>query len=167
MKRTARAILLPASLTACGFALVLLLHQLAVGDWQAFFKVQRKYGFGLRWPPDTLAARLAPLVEGGSLFPALQTLLVAALMLGLLLALALYWRRLGAADALIAFHAVAYWLFPLVLGGGLSLHRADALLMPAAVLTRRLPAPLQWGVFAASAFTALRLGARFFRGVLV
>lgn len=166
-KRTARAILLPASSTALGFGLVLLLHQLAVGDWQAFFEVQRKYGFSLRWPQDTLADRLAPLLEGGSLFPALQTLLVAALMLGLLLALALCWRRLAAADALITLHALVYWLFPLVLGGGLSLHRAEALLMPAAVLTRRLPAPVQWGLLVALALTALRIGARYFRGVLV
>jgi hypothetical protein len=49
----------------------------------------------------------------------------------------------------------------------LSLHRADALLMPAALLSRRLPAPLQWLVLAASAFTAFRVAARFFRGVLV
>lgn len=166
-RRLGREVLLPGALTAAGFALVLMLHQFAVGDWQAFFKVQRKYGFSLRWPQDTFADRLAPLLEGGSLFPALQTLLVAALMLGLLLALALCWRRLAAAEALITLHALVYWLSPLVLGGGLSLHRADALLMPAAVLTRRLPAPVQWGLLLALALTALRVGARYFRGVLV
>ena len=166
-KRAPREILLPASLTALGFALVLLLHQLAVSDWQAFFKVQRKYGFSLRWPQQTLADRLAPLAADGTLFPTLQTLLVASLMLAMLVALALRWRRLGASDTLVSLHALVYWLSPLVLGGGLSLHRAEALLMPAAVLTRRLPAPAQWGLLLALALTALRVGARFFRGVLV
>lgn len=166
-KRAVREILLPASLTALGFALVLLLHQLAVGDWQAFFKVQRKYGFGMGWPQDTLADRLARLAADGTLFPTLQTLLVATLMLAMLVALALRWRRLGASDVLVSLHALIYWLAPLSLGGGLSLHRADALLMPAAFLTRRWPAPAQWGLLLALALTALRVGARFFRGVLV
>lgn len=167
-RRPIRQALLPAALTAAGTGLVLLLHQLAVSDWQAFFKVQRKYGFGLRWPHATLADRLAPLgADDGTLFPALQTLLVLLLMLGLVLGLVLARRRLSAGDLLVSLHALLYWLFPLALGGGLSLHRADALLMPAAVLTRHLPAPVQWGLLGAAAFTALRVAARFFRGVLV
>jgi hypothetical protein len=159
--------LVPAALTALGTGLVLVLHQLEVGDWQAFFKVQRKYGFGLHWPHETLLGRLAALWSSEALFPALQTLLVALLMLGVLLALVVRRSKQGPADVLVSLHALCYWLFPLVLGGGLSLHRADALLMPAALLTRHLPAPLQLGLLGASAFAAVRMGARFFRGVLV
>jgi hypothetical protein len=162
------AALLPVSLTVAGTGLVLLLHQLAVSDWQAFFKVQRKYGFGLGWPQRTLFERLAALYDPeGTLFPALQTLLVLLLMLGVAAGLLLARKRLDAKDLLVSLHALAYWLFPLLLGGGLSLHRADALLMPAAVLSRHLPAPLQWGVLLLAAFTAFRVAARFFRGVLV
>ena len=156
-----------AGATAAGFALVLALLQVAVGDWRAFFAVQRKYGFGLAWPQATLAERLAPLFGDGTLFPALQTLLVALLMLGLLVALAVRRRRVTRADAIVALQSLVYWLAPLTIGGGLSLHRADALLMPAAILTRHLPAPLQWGVLGAVTFTAFRVAARFFRGVLV
>lgn len=166
-RRLGACVLLPCALTAAGTGLVLLIHQLAVSDWRAFFKVQGKYGFGRRWPWDTLADRLSPLLGDGPLFPASQTLLVALLMLGLLLGLAVAGRRLLASDALVALHALVYWLLPLALGGGLSLHRADALLMPAAVLARHLPAPLRWGLLGAAAFTALRVGARYFRGVLV
>ena len=166
--RRPRAALLPLLLTAAGTLLVLALHQLAVGDWQAFFKIQRKYGFGASWPQRTLLERLQPLFDlDGTLFPALQTLLVLVLMLGVLLGLLLFRKRYTPADVLVSLHVLAYWLVPLVLGGGLSLHRADALLMPAAVLSRRLPAPLQWGVLLACAFTAFRVAARFFRGVLV
>jgi hypothetical protein len=158
----------PLALTAAGTGLVLVLHQLAVSDWQAFFKVQRKYGFGASWPQRTLLERLQPLFDqDGTLFPALQTLLVLLLMLGVVAGLLLFRKRYTPADVLVSLHALAYWLVPLVLGGGLSLHRADALLMPAAVLSRRLPAPLQWSVLLACAFTAFRVAARFFRGVLV
>lgn len=165
--RLAREALLPAGLTAAGTALVFLLHQLLLGDWQAFFKIQRKYGVGLHWPHQALVDRLAPLFGDGTLFPALQTLLVVVSMLGLLLALVLQWRRLAPIEALVSLHALVYWLVPLALGGGLSLHRADAVLMPAAILTRRLPAPVQLLLLAAAAVTALRVGARYFSGVLV
>ncbi|HVQ27373.1 MAG TPA: hypothetical protein VMV01_19435, partial [Planctomycetota bacterium] len=103
----------------------------------------------------------------GTLFPALQTLLVLVLMLGVAAGLLLAHGRYDARERLVSLHALGYWLFPLVLGGGLSLHRADALLMPAAAVSRRLPAPLQWAVLLACAFTAFRVAARFFRGVLV
>jgi len=167
IRRPATA-LLPLSLTAAGTGLVLLLHQLVVSDWQAFFKIQKKYGFGASWPQHTLLERLRPLFDPeGTLYPALQTLLVLLLMLAVAVGLVLAGKRYDARERLVSLHALSYWLFPLVLGGGLSLHRADALLMPAALLSRRLPAPLQWLVLAASAFTAFRVAARFFRGVLV
>lgn len=160
---------LPASvLTAAGVLLVVILQRLAVGDWQAFWRVQGKYGYGNRWPQETFAERLAPLFRSdGTLFPALQTLLVATVMLAVIVTLLASWRRLEAADALVSLHALVYWVAPLVLGGGLSLHRADALLMPLALLGRRLPAPLQLALLGALAFAALRVGARFFRGVLI
>jgi hypothetical protein len=156
-------------LTAAGTAAVLLLHQLTVSDWQAFFKVQRKYGFGGGWPQRALLERLAPLFDPeGTLFPALQTLLVLLLMLGVAPCLPRALRRADRErDVLLSLHALAFWLFPLLLGGGLSLHRADALLMPGAALARRLPAPLAWAVLLACAFTAFRVAARYFRGVLV
>jgi hypothetical protein len=166
--RRAREALVASALAAAGVALVFLLQRLAVGDWRAFWKVQGKYGYGNRWPHETLADRLAPLLQADApLFPALQTLLVAVVMLAVLAALLVSWRELEAAEALVSLHALVYWLAPLVLGGGLSLHRADALLMPLALTSRRLPAPLQAGLLGACAFSALRVGARFFRGVLI
>src|SRR5207244_5700341 len=111
-------VLASAALTLSGFALVLALFQLTVGDWQAFFKVQRKYGFGLVWPHATLAERLLPLLGDGTLFPALQTLLVALLMVALIVALALRWRPPVAAAALVALQAALFRLFPLAVGAG-------------------------------------------------
>jgi hypothetical protein len=168
LPRLAREALLPSALASAGVLLVFVLQWLAVGDFGAFWKVQGKYGYGSRWPHETLADRLAPLHGGdGTLFPALQTLLVAAIMLAVLVALLRSWRRIEPADALVSLHGLVYWLLPLALGGGLSLHRADALLLPLVLLARRLPLPLQLGLLGACSFTALRVGARFFRGVLV
>jgi hypothetical protein len=60
MKRFGTA--LAAGVAVCaGFVAVLLLHQIEVGAWDAFFLVQSKYGHGLSNPLETLASTFAPL----------------------------------------------------------------------------------------------------------
>ncbi|MBI4446625.1 MAG: hypothetical protein HY645_12035 [Acidobacteria bacterium] len=50
-----------ALLTAGGLLAVLLLHSLTVGAWDAFFKVQAKYGHGLHNPISTFKFTVQPL----------------------------------------------------------------------------------------------------------
>lgn len=153
-----------------GGGAVLLVHHLTVGAWDAFFRVQAKYGHGAHSPLDTLWRTLAPLRDGlpdrAREIPALQTLLVALASLAMLGASL---RRDRPAEPHLPWlraYLAAFWLFPLVMGSGVALYRAEALLMPAALLARRLPFAAQCALLALSAPLALAIGALFFRGVL-
>jgi hypothetical protein len=93
-----------------------------------------------------------------------QALVVALGMIALTI-----WRvatGLRARDALLLGTALAYWLFPLV-AGGVSLYRADSLLVPALVLLGEAPVCVNSGVCAGLAALAFFMGQLFFRGVLV
>ena len=155
-------------ITALGFAAVLAWHQFALGAWDAFFRVTAKYGFGVHLPLATLVDRARPIAAGDwrLALPGVQGLLAAALVVALVAAAALA-RDREPSDRLLAAHALLYWLFPLALGGGLSLYRAEALLLPAVPLARRLPLPLLAAFTAAAALLAPGMAALFYRGVLV
>jgi hypothetical protein len=143
-----------------GLFLVLLVMRVETGRWDAYLLVQSRYAFGFA-PVDALFGRLKPIVNARfrdpkSLSTALQTLFVLLLM-----ALALRrWRR----QPLLALHALAFWMFPLCVGGRLSLHRAESLLAPMVSLLppRWLPALL----LVASAI-GFAVCVAFFRGTLV
>lgn len=51
------------SLTLAGFVAVLALHHVTVGAWDAFFKVQAKYGHAVHNPAGTLGQLVAPVVR--------------------------------------------------------------------------------------------------------
>jgi hypothetical protein len=152
---------LPPLLTAAGFLAVLAAQRIAVGAWDAFFKAQSKYGHHLHDPLGDLSNRVGPLDA-----PALQTIWVLAFMLAIGFVV---WRRrpLAARDRLLAGYALVFWLFPLAVGGKVSLYRAESLLLPAAPLLRHLPV---WALalFAlAAAAVALPMAELFLRGTLV
>jgi hypothetical protein len=153
--------LLPPLLTAAGFFAVLAAQRITVGAWDAFFKAQHKYGHHLHDPLGDLSERVGPLDA-----PALQTIWVLAFMLAVAFVV---WRKgpLDARDRLLAGYALIFWLFPLAVGGKVSLYRAESLLLPAAPLLRHLPA---WAlaVFAlAAAALAVPMAELFFRGTLI
>jgi hypothetical protein len=153
--------LLPPLLTAAGFFAVLAAQRITVGAWDAFFKAQHKYGHHLHDPLGDLSERVGPLDA-----PALQTIWVLAFMLAVAFVV---WRKgpLDARDRLLAGYALIFWLFPLAVGGKVSLYRAESLLLPAAPLLRHLPA---WAlaVFAlAAAAIAVPMAELFFRGTLI
>jgi hypothetical protein len=127
---------------AAALGAVLAVYQLSAGRWDAWFLVQEKYGHGLHSPVGQLSDRIAPITGGEAgrpAEPAVQTVLVAGMMAGL--GAAAWWRRkrFDRLSALaLAFCAVA-WLFPLSLGSGLSLYRAESLLLPGVLLFGLLP----------------------------
>ena len=131
-----------------GLVVVLAVYQTSVGRWDAWFLVQKKYGHGVHSPVAQLIDRISPLTSGGAAglrVPAIQTALVVAMMLVLL---ATAWWQRRSLDRLswmvLAFCALA-WLFPLSLGSGLSLYRAESILLPAVLLLRLLP---RWAAIA-------------------
>jgi hypothetical protein len=135
-----RGLLAPCGLTLLGLGGVVLVHHLTLGAWNAYLLTQRHYNYAFHFPLSTLAdhaRNLLPLRPES--IPEIQSLSLAALVVALVV-LTLRDRARTEGELLVALYAIVFWLFPLVLGGGLSLYRSESLLFPLAVLARRAPA---------------------------
>jgi len=149
----------PALGVCAGVAIVLAVMRIQTGSWSAYRLIQAKYDFHFA-PQDALFARLKPLVNpryrnASTLATAAQTALVLALLAA---SLASFRRR-----PLLALYCCAYWLLPLCLGGRISLHRAEGLLMPMVALVS--PRARPW-LLAAAAPIAFATSVAFFRGTI-
>jgi hypothetical protein len=167
-----RGALLAAALASLGLAVALGAMWLGTGAPDAFFLVQARYGHhGLANPLDTWLSRLKPLVNPryralDSVITALQSLLAGALIVWTLVA---FWRgpqRRDPLRGLLALLSAALWTLPLLIGGQLSLYRAEAALLPAALLLPELPRRAQWGFVIGAALLAVPMGYLFFRVML-
>jgi hypothetical protein len=96
--------------------------------------------------------------------PHLQTLLAGAWAAG---AIAWAGRRGDRASCLFALYVLAFWLFPLVMGPGVSLYRAEATLLPGVPAMRGLPRPVLALALLATIAVAWPMGVLFFRLLLV
>ncbi len=156
-------------LAFAGFLAVLLLHQLELGQWDAFFLVQAKYGHGLHNPLAALPRFMAELqsAEGAQLLSPAQSLLMALLVPAALAALLLRWRQAGLLEWLAAAQVAVFWIFPLTMGAAVSLTRAEANLLPLVPLLAPLPRAAQ--LLLLVGFTLLRFGGgiAFFGSVIV
>ena len=153
-----------------GFAAVLCAMRLQAGDWLAYFKTQQKYGYGASLGIDALFSHLKPLVnaryrDAKGFATAVQTLLATALAIYVVLRA----RKSLASDrdSLVVIYFLAFWLAPLMLGGHLSLYRAEALLLPAVLLLRDLAPALKVALLAVLAVLSYAMAALFFTSVLV
>jgi hypothetical protein len=166
---------LAAALTVAGFGVVLLVQWWQLGVWNAFFRVQGAYGHGPTNPAVTwwraVRVLFVPPWQGIQEGPHLQTLVVALWVLTVVVAGAR--ARKGVSDAegdttlLLTLYTAAFWLFPLVLGTGVSLYRSEAALLPSVLLARHLPRPVLAGFVAAMALVAWPMAVLFFRLLLV
>lgn len=159
---------LAAALTFGGFVSVLLLQWWQTGVWNAFFLVQGAYGHRLTNPFLTwghvVGEVFRPPWQGVQEGPHLQTLLVGVWMSGLLA------RRLRAGDRaslLVALYTLAFWVFPLAMGSGVSLYRSEATLLPSVLLMEGLPRPVIALALAGAVLVAWPMGVLFFRLLLV
>jgi Glycosyltransferase family 87 len=153
-----------------GLAVVLAVMQSEAGSWTAYFQIQAKYGYRPSLGIDALFSRLKPLVNprywsAKGFVTAVQTLLALALVTSL----CVRWRRLRSSprDALLVVYTVAFWVGPLTLGGNLSLHRSEALLLPAALLLPVFPRTVQTVALTAAILLSIPMALLFFQGVLV
>jgi len=148
-----------------GLVAVFVLHQATVGAWDAFVRVQAKYGHGLYLPTVTWLDAVSPLWTGAAVIaPAIQAVIVAMGIVALTV-----WRRVtrfDARNALFLGTAGVFWLVPLVLGG-INLYRADALLVPALLVLGEAPRWLNGVVCVVFATLGFFMAQLFFRGVLV
>jgi hypothetical protein len=138
-----------AGVALAGFAALLLMYQLWVGDWSAYFKTSAKYGNGLHDPISTFViaftggpAAKYPLQDPNPgynyLIPKAQTAFIAALVIGLVI-----WtvrrRPISRTDWVLLSYTGIVWLVPLIVGPSLSRYRMEALLVPCVALCTRLP----------------------------
>jgi len=168
--RTLRPALLAAGLAASGFLLVLVLHQLLLGHWDAFYWVHRKGFPAMARPVDTFLAVTAPAfhpVNHRHRMIAAQEITVATLVL---LGLGVAWagrRRADAARTWAALAALSFWVFPLVVGRGVSLYRSDALVLPVVLLLVELPPWLLGALVIWLMVLAEQMARLFFTGYLL
>ena len=154
---------------AAGFGAVLLIQRIETGAWDAYFKVQDKYHHELMSPITTWVDAVRPAFEGAKGLGAMPS--VQAAVVGILIVLTTGWliavrRTLDPLDWLALAATLALWLFPLT-QAEVHLYRPDALLVPLALLVRRLPAVLQVASVACVALLAVPVSEAFFRGLLV
>lgn len=162
-------------LIVCGFTIlgllaVLLLHYKTTGVWDAFFRVQSKYGFGHHNPLSTAIGLLKPVMQLQFWQAPPQSLQSLFTILLLLLALGTIVRQrktASAIDLVLLSHGMLFWLFPMILGGGLSIYRAEGLLLPIVVLLRRLPAWFLLILVIIGVLLKFQLSMLFFRGALI
>ncbi len=169
LERLRRACL-SGGVTAAGFGFVVLEMKLETGSWDAYFKVQDKYGHGLHDPLSLFWSWIHPALHGSlsrlSAAPAVQTLFLGALVLCLAAAVALQWRELTARDGLLLLWAAFFFLFPLT-QAGLSLIRSQAALLPLGLLLSRLPRPLMLVALVGAVSLSVPIAKLYFTGALV
>ncbi len=154
-----------------GLLLVLVLHQLLLGHWDAFYWVHRKGFPAMARPVDAFLGVVGPAFDAGSDPRArtvgAQTLTVAGLVLLGLGTAVVTRRRPSPIRSWAALSAVVFWIFPLVVGRGVSVYRSEALVLPVLLLLIELPAWVLAPLLIWLALLAEAMGRLFFTGYLV
>jgi hypothetical protein len=154
-----------------GLFAVMAMQQILVDHWNAFFLVQAKYGHGIHNPFLTVEhvwERISwEQANPAKLVRPLQSLMLCAMVPALLVFLLLHRREITRIEWFAAIHVFLFWIFPLVMGPGVSLTRAEANLLPLTLLMVRLPGRLQ--LLALIVFAALyfETSVAFFEKILV
>lgn len=99
--------------------------QITTGNWDAFFLVQKKYGYGIQLPLRTWFEKIQSLFQ--SLDPRSVQTLILPFILYFLMRPVITRARL---NTLLPWMTIVFliWLFPLSIGGSLSLYRSESLL---------------------------------------
>ncbi len=169
--RALRPAVVAGGIAACGLLLVLVVHQLLLGRWDAFYWVHRKGFPAMARPLEAFLGVVRPAFDPASDPRArtlgAQTLTVAGLvLLGLGSGVAMR-RRAGAVRCWAGLAALVSWIFPLVVGRGVSLYRSDALVLPVLLLLIDLPVWVLGPLLVWLAVLAEEMGRLFFTGYLV
>ncbi len=154
-----------------GFLSVMVVQTVQTGRWNAFFLNQTEYGHGWNNPLRLLWERIKPaLVEYRFSFHEAeyaQTLFVAVLMM---LATGLVWKNrkvLTRLEWVLYAFCLIYWVMPLVVGGVLSMYRAESVLLPIVIILRKLHAGILIPLILSGIYFKLALSTAFFAGSLM
>jgi hypothetical protein len=163
-----RAVAQYATPIVAAWCFVLLVFEWSTGRWNAWFLAQEHYHYEKEIFVAGAFERLQGLWSAGNaIAPPLQSVLVTALMIACLFVVARGWRQREARDVALATFGAVFWIVPLSLGGYGALPRAEALLVPVAALTVRLPRWAQLALLVAFVPLAIEMGALFFDWTLV
>jgi hypothetical protein len=164
-----RRTVLASGVMLVGPAVLLVDQRFETGRWNAYFLVQDKYHHMLQNPIVATWHALTPIVDRSpfalSQAPTLQTALVTATLLLILVHAALRHESLDSLDALLLLWALATWALPWS-QSNVSHQRGEAALLPLAILVARLPWPLSVALAAAAVAIALPMEKLFLDGVL-
>lgn len=156
---------------AAGVAGVLAYAQIAVGQWDAYFIEESRYGVGEHNPLATFSARFRAfpaMLGSGHRAIAEQGILVTLLLALSLAGFAASTRKgVRAVDIVLVTAAVAGWVIPYIAGGHLSVYRDEAMMIVVVPLLRHLPA---WSLavpLLAAAWVAAGMAPLFFSNVLI
>jgi hypothetical protein len=167
-RTTAARIGQTSGLTALGALFVLVLQRLETGAWDAYFKVQAHYHRDLVAPFVTLFRSTRPIFSHAPnlrSMPHLEALFAAVLVLAVLAHVAVVRRPFRPFDQLLGIVLVTYWLVPLCLRR-LDIYRDDALLIPAALLLRRVSTAFQVAALACGVALSVPMAEAFLTRVL-
>ena len=164
------------SLIVVGLLAVMGLQQAETGRWDGFLLVEAKYGTGLHDPVDTWeknAVRQAPpagadpaRLLAGQVGPRDQFRLVTVVAL-VAVGVILTAGERTPLDLAVLVYVALFWLAPLVAGGHLAQYRVHALLTPAVLALRRLPAVVTGVLAVLAAVVAWRMAGLFYQYVLI
>lgn len=106
------------------------------GYWDAFFKVQAKYGHGWHNPVVSLWFKIKSiwLVNPKNNWINIQTVVVAIWIIIHTIYLFIKRKQAPFFYVFLWFFSFVYWIFPLTVGGNLSMYRAESLLLPSVLL---------------------------------
>jgi hypothetical protein len=165
---TLTRIAVTSGLTALGGAFVLLLQRVQTGAWDGFFKVQAHYKHDFQDPFANLVHHVTPIFHQAPsvrAIPHFEEAFVAVLVVMLCAHVVLARRPNRPFDDLIALALVVYWFVPLGVGT-VDLYRGHALLIPAALLLRRLPLAIQGVALACAIALSVPMAEAFLTRVL-
>ena len=155
------------AIASIGFLFIFM--QLTLGHWDAYFRVERKYGHGPHDPLsptfhaiETLADPTPFRVDNAVAF---QTLLVTVVLVCVIAHAVRQGRAVGRTEAMLVLWAIAAWAVPATANPA-SIYRAQAALLPVAVLVGRLPRFLAAGLIVAAVAVSIPLELMFLRNLL-
>jgi hypothetical protein len=153
---------------AVAYLAVLANLERAVGRWDGWFRVQESYGYEPTWPTTTVLDQLRFIPDPEtSAWIGVETLFILVVVVTCVWIGVRSWHVLGSGERAVLFVGFALWLPPLVLGGDLSLYRAESLLVVSVVLLGRLRPPAIWAFALAAIPIAYNMAQLFFAGVLI
>jgi hypothetical protein len=167
--RALRPALIAGGLSVAGFVAVLLAQQLILGHWDAWIRTYQKGLPGVAEPLAALRNVVEPVLTQD--LPRRTIAIQALTVLGLLVlglvtaAVKRTWR--DPVHAWAAMTALLFWAFPLFAGRGVSLYRADALVLPVILLLAELPIWVLLPLVVWLATVAFSMSQLFFNGYLV